>query len=1317
VSPPASGGRACPMTSLRFVAPGALGAPVRQPRGASAFERLASGLRIVRAADDAAGLGVAVNLEADTRGARAAWRGMGRALRVLDIAEAALSGQVDRLQRMRELAVRAASQTLAGDARGSLEDELRQLRAEVDRAARLEAGSGQRLLDGSFSSSGLGAREVILDGDARSSVLIDLQAADAAALGLGGTGVTLNPGALGIRGMTLDGFAAAPGVITIRAVDIAATGAAVRGAGAVSAPLSAGGALALRVNDQTASVSFDGEEAAVLRAALAPASPLEVGGTLELDVDGVADSVAVAASTGAAVLGATAAMPPGEDGTLSVVVDGQTRTVAVLGVSAAEVTGAAAHDLPLAEGGALDLRVNGAAVSVSLNGSSSAALSGGVVSGPIESGGVLQVVVDGVSRSITVDGGDAATVVGSATPSGALPSTGSLVFSVDGVQRAVSVDGSTPPTVAGAAYSGQLTASGALQVVVNGTSASVSVQSGSAASLTGSAAAPSVFASGGTLSVTVDGVSATRAVTGSTAAVMTGVFGNNGRVNGSGGALQLKINGTACAINIAVNDTGPVVASKINAVIGSAGTAAYTSGTRTLTLTTAAVGAGASIEVVGTTGGLPINELGLTAGAVATGTHGDSVAAVLADLTAQLGGAGSFSLVGGAARLQSHTVGASSQVTVGAGTTAALATQLGLSPGQTDSGSDGDTVASIASALQAALGGAATVSAAGDTLQITATASSAASTITIGAGSAAGVLSQLGLGAGGTAGSDGDTLADVVAKMNAAMGGAGVASVDAGRLRLTSATIGGASSVEIGAASTAGVLSALGLSGGQADAGADGDTLAEVAAALQAAVGGAAAVSVSGGQLQIETTAVGSGASLAIGASSGAALLAELGLSAGASDAGTDGDDLTAVLSAIHAALGAQGTATGAGGRLVLRSAVDGATSEITVLNTSTAGVLSALGLSAGQSDLGADGDTLAAVAARLDAALGGLGDATVVGGALEVRSGSVGAGSAVQISASSTASALAALGLTAGASDVGADGDTLADVAAAISAQAGAAGAATVSSGRLEVRTTDTGADAAVTVGAGSSAALLAALGWTGGQQATGADGDDLAAILSKINAAVAGEGSAAIGGGGELVLASGELGAGSRVQVLSGSTASVLTALGLSAGLSDQGTDAGLLITGSHADGSSSSVVVATGADTVTFTGALEGLRLSKSPTATTAAQISASITVASADELSVATVARARSAMGTLDAALAQVSAQLAEIGALQNRLTAGQELALRAGTGFEAARSQIQDADCTALARDAVLQQTRTESGIRALRLVHRLKQEAVASLLG
>jgi len=133
-------------------------------------------------------------------------------------------------------------------------------------------------------------------------------------------------------------------------------------------------------------------------------------------------------------------------------------------------------------------------------------------------------------------------------------------------------------------------------------------------------------------------------------------------------------------------------------VIGAAGTASCASGTRTLTLTTAAVGAGASIEVVGTTGGLPIGELGRTTGAIATGTDGDSVAAVLADLTAQLGGAGSFSPVGGAARLESNLVGASSQVTVGAGTTAALAAQLGLSAGQSDSGSDGDTVASIASA-------------------------------------------------------------------------------------------------------------------------------------------------------------------------------------------------------------------------------------------------------------------------------------------------------------------------------------------------------------------------------------------------------------------------------------------------------------------------------------------------------------------------------------------------------------------------------------------------------------------------------------------
>ncbi len=1302
--------------SIRLVAfPTHLTSPTRN-RTSTTLERLATGLRINRAADDAAGLGVAVNLEADARGAAIAYRGMSRALQILDVAEGTLREQIDRLQRMRELAVEAASGTLADEERQYLQDEVQELRLEISRAAAVEAGPGQKVLDGSYSSSGLGAKSVAMDGSARTFIEIDLDAADAASLGLGGTSATLDAGSAGLTGLAIDGLLVSPGTITISSVDIAATGADITGTSPADSQLATGGTLDLTVNSRRVDIALDGDEAAVLTSGAAPTSPLAVGGTLDLTVDGVSVSVDVDGSTAATLTGGIATTPLTSDATLAVSVDGTTRSISIEGVSAATITGSGVMDLPLAVGGDLHLSVNGSAVTVALHGGESAVLTGSAsVTGLIATAGTLAVDIDGTTYTVAVDGSTSGTTAGSASPTGPLAATGTLAFAVDGTAYSVSVDGSMPPTVAGTAYSGQLTQPGTLSVTVNGTTANVTVAAATSASLTGASAAATYFDNSGTLSVTVDGVTATRTVTGSTAATTSGTFGNNGRINGSGGTLELSIDGVAYSIALAVNDPGATVVSKINAAIGGAGTASYDGATKTLTLTTTNLGSDAKIEVLGTTGGLPIGELGLTIGSVDVGTDGDRVVDVLADLEASLGGVGQFSLVGGVATLTSGTEGASSTVSIGG--TAAVVAELGLTTGDADTGSDGDTVADVAAALSAALGGAALVSAAGDVLSLTATTAGASSVITISGTSTAGLLGQLGLSTGTTAGSDGDTLDDIVAEMNAALGSAGTAENDGGVLRLTSNSLGTSSTAAFLAGSTATVLTAFGLTAGQTGTGSNGDTLADVASALQAAIGSAGTVSTLGGFLSIESASVGSTAAVSMGAGSTAALLSELGFTSSSSATGTDGDDLTTVLAALNTALAGDAIASSSGGRLVLTSTLDGSTSEVTVLGSSTAGVLSGLGLSAGQTDTGTDGDTLAEIAAKLNTALGSRGSAAAVGGALEITSASVGASSTIQIAASTSAAALAALGFSSGQSTTGTDGDSLAAVASNVNAQLGAAGTATVSGGRLVITSTNLGADAEISIDSTSTAALLSSFGWTSADTAQGTDGDTLAEALTKINDAISGVGTASLDGSGAIVITSDVVGAAARVQVNSGSTAAVLAALGLTSGQSDSGTAAMLRVTGTHTDGTTATVDVLTTTNTITFTGDLAGLRLGKDPTATTASGVYGSVTITSADEISVSTEERAQLALDVIDIALHKLSGQLSYVGATQVRLMAGQEQVLQTSLTAEAARSTIADADYVELSRDLLLEQIRQNSGIQALSVLHRIKKDTISTLLG
>ena len=118
------------------------------------LEKLSTGLRINRAADDAAGLAVSEELRTQVRGLAQAKRNAQDGIALLQIAEGAANETSDILQRMRELAVESQNDTLTDTERGYLDQEFTALRSEVDRIAQSAQYNGQTLVDGSSTAFG-----------------------------------------------------------------------------------------------------------------------------------------------------------------------------------------------------------------------------------------------------------------------------------------------------------------------------------------------------------------------------------------------------------------------------------------------------------------------------------------------------------------------------------------------------------------------------------------------------------------------------------------------------------------------------------------------------------------------------------------------------------------------------------------------------------------------------------------------------------------------------------------------------------------------------------------------------------------------------------------------------------------------------------------------------------------------------------------------------------------------------------------------------------------------------------------------------------
>jgi len=154
----------------------------------SSLEKLSSGKRITKSADDAAGLAIATNLEAQTKGLRQASRNANDGISMVQVAEGGLNEVSNILTRMRELTIQASSDTVGDKERGFLDLEYQQLSSEVDRISDSTTFNGTNLLNG--ESDTLDFHVGAFAGD-QNRISFDASAANSTtdSIGIDGTGV------------------------------------------------------------------------------------------------------------------------------------------------------------------------------------------------------------------------------------------------------------------------------------------------------------------------------------------------------------------------------------------------------------------------------------------------------------------------------------------------------------------------------------------------------------------------------------------------------------------------------------------------------------------------------------------------------------------------------------------------------------------------------------------------------------------------------------------------------------------------------------------------------------------------------------------------------------------------------------------------------------------------------------------------------------------------------------------------------------------------------------------------------------------------
>jgi flagellin len=188
------------------------------------LEKLSSGYRINRAADDAAGLAISEGLRSQIGGLKVAVRNAQDGISVVQTAEGALNESQAILQRMRDLAVQAANGgSQDSTAQAAADTEFKQLQSELDRIANTTAFGNTKLLDGTYDAN-VGVFQVGSANSANDRITVDLTQATGNIFGTGSTLTGFTSTGLLVDSGTLDLTSTTNSQNAVTALDVAIKG-------------------------------------------------------------------------------------------------------------------------------------------------------------------------------------------------------------------------------------------------------------------------------------------------------------------------------------------------------------------------------------------------------------------------------------------------------------------------------------------------------------------------------------------------------------------------------------------------------------------------------------------------------------------------------------------------------------------------------------------------------------------------------------------------------------------------------------------------------------------------------------------------------------------------------------------------------------------------------------------------------------------------------------------------------------------------------------------------------------------------------------
>ena len=167
-------------------------------RVGQSIERVSSGIRVNRAADDVAGLAISEALRSDIRVLRQGVRNLNDGISLINVVEGALNEQSGAVIRLNELATQGASETLGASERQTINLEIASLTAEIDRIAATTEFNGRTLLNGSLAQSVLVSKQIFIQIGINSqsesrlnlNVELDLSASNSTQLGINNLSVS-----------------------------------------------------------------------------------------------------------------------------------------------------------------------------------------------------------------------------------------------------------------------------------------------------------------------------------------------------------------------------------------------------------------------------------------------------------------------------------------------------------------------------------------------------------------------------------------------------------------------------------------------------------------------------------------------------------------------------------------------------------------------------------------------------------------------------------------------------------------------------------------------------------------------------------------------------------------------------------------------------------------------------------------------------------------------------------------------------------------------------------------------------------------------